>query len=161
MSSSKQCVICRVDKGLDCTLLTYGSCEIYYPSWFYEGRLKSFRPSLRETRDMRPLDRESNRSWCHRHTKSMIKLFWSQPMAPWASRAVYGQGEKFLALPTPDLKLETSGRWVRTRTGAGVTSTLLSSFLDCSPWIHGMSSSTPHRVPTQWSLVPSFSLVVG
>ena len=51
----------------------------------FEGGLKSFRPSLRETRDKRPLDRESNRRWCHRHTMSMIKLFWSQPMAPWAS----------------------------------------------------------------------------
>ena len=48
----------------------------------YEGGLKLFRLSLRETRDKRPLDRESNRSWCHRHTTGMIKLFWSQPMAP-------------------------------------------------------------------------------
>ena len=41
----------------------------------YEGGLKGFRPSLRETGDKRPLVRESNRSWCRRHTKSMIKLF--------------------------------------------------------------------------------------
>ena len=53
----------------------------------YEGGLKSSRPSLRETRDKRPLDKESNNSWCHRHTTSMIKLFWSQPMAPWVSAA--------------------------------------------------------------------------
>ena len=42
---------------------------------------------LRETRDKRPLGTEPDRSWCHRHTKSMIKLFWWQPMAPWASTA--------------------------------------------------------------------------
>ena len=61
------------------------------------GDLKSFRPSLRETRDKRPLGRELDRSWCHRHTTSMIKLFWSQPIAPWTSWATYGQGEKFSA----------------------------------------------------------------
>ena len=38
-----------------------------------EGGLKSFRPSLCETRDKRPLDRESDISWCHHHTTSMIK----------------------------------------------------------------------------------------
>ena len=54
----------------------------------YEGGLKSFRTSLRETRNTQPSDRESNRSWCHRQTTSMIKLFWSQPMSPWASGAV-------------------------------------------------------------------------
>ena len=31
------------------------------------------------------------------------------------------QGEKVLAWSTTDIKLETSGRWVWTRTGAGVT----------------------------------------
>ena len=41
----------------------------------YKGGLKSSRPSLPQTRDKRPLGRESNRSWCHRHTTSMIKLF--------------------------------------------------------------------------------------
>ena len=55
----------------------------------YESGLKSFRPSLRETRDKRPLDRESNRSWCYLHTTCMIKLFWSRPMAPWTSAAAY------------------------------------------------------------------------
>ena len=80
--------------------------------------------SLRETRDKRPLDKESNRSWCHCHTTSMKKLFWSQPMAPWASGAAYGQGVKFSAWPTTDVKLGTSGRWVRTQIEAGVTVTL-------------------------------------
>ena len=36
--------------------------------------MKSSRPSLRETRDKRPLGRDPDRSWCHRHTMSMIKL---------------------------------------------------------------------------------------
>ena len=43
----------------------------------------------RETRDKRPLSRESERSWCHRHTTSVIKLFWSQPKAPWTSAVAY------------------------------------------------------------------------
>ena len=42
----------------------------------YEGKVKSSRPSLCETRDKRPLGREPDRSWCH--TTSTIKLFWSQ-----------------------------------------------------------------------------------
>ena len=63
----------------------------------YKCKVKSSRPSLYETQDKRSLGRDSDRSLCHRHTTSMIKLFWSQPMTPWASRAVYGQGEKFLA----------------------------------------------------------------
>ena len=108
----------------------------------YEGGLKSFQPSLRETWDKWPLDRELNRSWCHRHTTSMIKLFWSQPIAPWASGVAYGQGEKFSVWPTTDVKLGTSSHWVRTWTGAGVTPTLLWSFLDRSPCIHGLSGST-------------------
>ena len=40
----------------------------------YEGKLKSSRPSLRETRDKRPLSRDPVRSWCHRHITSMMKL---------------------------------------------------------------------------------------
>ena len=51
----------------------------------------------RETRDKRPLGKDPDRSWCHRHTTSMIKLFWSQPKGQWASGAAYGQGEKFSA----------------------------------------------------------------
>jgi hypothetical protein len=39
------------------------------------GWSESSRPSLHETQDKWPLDRESDRSWCHRHTTSMIKLF--------------------------------------------------------------------------------------
>ena len=53
--------------------------ETSFSMWFYEGGLKSSRPSLPETRDKRPLGRESDRSWCHRHTTSMMKLFGSSP----------------------------------------------------------------------------------
>ena len=62
----------------------------------FEGSLKISRPSLRETQDKQALDRETDRSWCHRPT-SMIELFWSQPMAPWTLGAAYGQAEKFSA----------------------------------------------------------------
>ena len=65
--------------------------------YIYEGGLKNSWPSIRKTQDKRPLDRQLDRSWCHRHTTSVIKLFWSQPVAPWASRAAYRQGEKFSA----------------------------------------------------------------
>ena len=51
----------------------------------------------RKTREKRPLGRDPVRSWCHRHTTGIIKLFWSQPIAPWASTAESGQGEKFSA----------------------------------------------------------------
>ena len=43
----------------------------------YAGKVKSSRPSLRETRDNWPLGREPDISWCHCHTKSMIRLYWS------------------------------------------------------------------------------------
>ena len=49
-------------------------------------KMKSSWPSLHQTWDKRPLDRESDKSWCHRHTMSMIKLFWSQPMYPWTKQ---------------------------------------------------------------------------
>ena len=41
----------------------------------------------RETRDRRLLSRDPGWSRCHLH--STIKLFWSQPMAPWISAAAY------------------------------------------------------------------------
>ena len=40
-----------------------------------------------ETWDKQSLGRDPDRSWCHRHTS--VKLFWSQPMAPWTSAAAY------------------------------------------------------------------------
>ena len=35
--------------------------------------MKSSRPSLCESRDKRPLGRDTDSSWCHRHTTSKIK----------------------------------------------------------------------------------------
>ena len=43
--------------------------------------------NLCETWDKRPLDRNPDRSWCHLHTS--VKLYWSQPMAPWTSVVAY------------------------------------------------------------------------
>ena len=45
----------------------------------YEGKVKSFRPSLRKTRDKRPLGRVPNWNWCYRHITNMIKHCWSRP----------------------------------------------------------------------------------
>ena len=58
--------------------------------------MKKYRPCLCETRDKWLLGRESDRSWCHRHATSIIKLFWSQCTTPWTSVEAYGQGEKFI-----------------------------------------------------------------
>ena len=63
----------------------------------YEDGLKSVRPSLHESWDKQLLGRDPDRSWCHHVTMSIIKLFWSPLMAPWASEAAHGQGEKFSA----------------------------------------------------------------
>ena len=42
----------------------------------YKGKVKSSRPSPRETCDKRPLVRESDSGWCHRHTMmSVIKIY--------------------------------------------------------------------------------------
>ena len=46
-----------------------------------EGVLKSFRPSLHETRDKYPLSRDQDRNCYHR-----VKLSSSQPLAPWIER---------------------------------------------------------------------------
>ena len=58
----------------------------------YEGKVKSSRSTLHETREKRPLGRDPDRRWAHRYTTSMIMLFWSQLMTPWASTAAYGEG---------------------------------------------------------------------
>ena len=39
----------------------------------YEGKVKSSRLNLRETQDKRPLGRDPDRNWCHRHTS--VKSF--------------------------------------------------------------------------------------
>ena len=51
--------------------------------------MKSFRASLRETLDKRPLGRDPDKGCCHRQTS--VKLFWSQAMAPWTSRQHAGK----------------------------------------------------------------------
>ena len=82
---------------LHCKLEIDGRMVEQVSEFNYEGKVKSSRPSLRETREKRPLGMESDWSWCHRHTTSMITLLLSQPMAPWAWAAAYWQGEKLLA----------------------------------------------------------------
>ena len=57
---------------------------LYETSLWYEGKVKSSRPCLRETRDKRPLGKDQEKSWCHRHTS--VKLSWSQPMDPWSEQ---------------------------------------------------------------------------
>ena len=52
--------------------------KCYEMSIIYEGKVKSSRPSLRETRDKRPLGRGPDRSWCHSHTS--VQLSWSKSM---------------------------------------------------------------------------------
>ena len=47
----------------------------FHTESIYEGKEKSCRPNLRETRDKWPLDRDLDMSWCHRHTMGMIKLY--------------------------------------------------------------------------------------
>ena len=61
----------------------------------YQGKLKTSRPSLRETRDKRTLGRDPDRSWCHSHTS--VKLSWSKLMSPWTTGSIRWQGEKFSA----------------------------------------------------------------
>ena len=53
----------------------------------YVGKVKSSGPSLRETREKRPLGRDPDRRWRYRHTS--VKLFWSQPMVPWTLVAAH------------------------------------------------------------------------
>ena len=54
-------------------------CCLNEKRFMYEDKVKSSRPSLRETWDKRPLGSHPDRSWCHRHAS--VKLFWSQPMS--------------------------------------------------------------------------------
>jgi hypothetical protein len=47
---------------------------------YYERKVKISRSRLSETRDKHLLERESDRNWCHRHTRmSMIKLYGRSP----------------------------------------------------------------------------------
>ena len=56
----------------------------------HEGKVKSSQSSLCEIRGKQPLCRDPDRGWCHHHhTSILLKLFWSQPMAPWTSVSAY------------------------------------------------------------------------
>ena len=50
--------------------------------------MKSSRPGLRirEPRDKRPLGKDTDRSWYHRHNTSIFKLFTWQPVDSWTER---------------------------------------------------------------------------
>ena len=65
----------------------------------YEGKVKSSRPSSRETRDKQPLGRDRDRSWYHR---ASVKFSWSQPMDPWTER------QHTRMLPSMSLELYSS-----------------------------------------------------
>ena len=56
---------------------------------YYEGKVESSRPSLRET-----LVRTRTGAGVTATLRVLIKLFWLQPMAQWALAAAYGQGKK-------------------------------------------------------------------
>ena len=131
---------------------------------FVRGQSKSSWPSLHETWDKQPLGRDPDRSWCHRHTTNMIKIFGHNPWLHGHMTAAYGQGEKFLAQPTIDVKLRTSGNWIGTQTRAGIPTTLNKTFLVAAHGSMDVSSSTLvccHRCPWSHGLQPkSFTLVV-
>ena len=154
---------------------------------YYEGGLKTYRPSLPETRDKRPLGKESDRSWCHRHTTSMIKLFLVAAHASvgiggsiWARWKVLGQAYN---------RLETRDKrpFGRDPDRGWYPATLVKSFLGRNPLIYGLSGITlvscrrfpwshglrskkrytsvevtpaPVRFPAQRSVVLSFMSVV-
>ena len=136
----------------------------------YEGKVIKSRSSLHETGDKWPLDKESDRSSCHRHTVSMIKLFWSQPMgisssirARWKVLSLaYNLSETWGKWP---LGKDPDSSWCRH------TTVKHTSVLPLSPWIHGLQPRKLYTcmvvtqasvwVPNQRSLVPSFALVVG
>ena len=59
----------------------------YFLQTINEGKVKSSRPSLRETRDKPPLGMDPELSWYYLHTSA--NLCWSQPIAPWTSVAAY------------------------------------------------------------------------
>ena len=56
------------------------------------------------------------------------------------------QGEKFLTKPTTDEKLGTSGRWVGTWTGVGVSATLQYAAAD----VHGAMDCDQNSFTLVW-----------
>ena len=98
------------------------------------GKSSSLAYNRRETRDKRPLGRDTDRSWCHLRTS--VKVFWSQSMVSWTSAAV---NECAVA--------QSMDPWAANKKAVH----------QCS----GYTSSAPVRVPSQRSPVPSFASVVG
>ena len=112
------------------------SILILHYNALYKGKVKS--SSLvynqRETWNKRPLGRDPDRSWCHLHIG--VKLFWSQPMAPWTLAAAYAC-----------TATQSMDPWTATKR---------------SYHTHSVAVTPAHvRVPTQWPHVPSFTYVVG
>ena len=106
---------------------------------FYLFQLKLY---LKGWQDKWPLGRKSDRSWYHRHTTSMIKLFWLQPWLHGYQRHHTDKVKSSRPSLQTEVKLGTSGHLGGTWTGAGVTATLVKNFLYHSPWIHELSGST-------------------
>ena len=75
MFSSERSSVWRI-----CVYLFYFTLFCIVVEYFlnYEGKMKSSRPSLRETRDKWPLVKDPDRSWCHRHisVKNFGRSLW-------------------------------------------------------------------------------------
>ena len=71
-----------------------------------------------------PLDRNPDRSWCHHHYEYDKAFLDAAHGSIWTTGSIQGHN----VLGVAYVKLGTSGRWVGTRTGAGVTSTLVKAF---------------------------------
>ena len=101
------------------------------------GKVKSssLAYNQRETRDKQPLDRDLDRSWCHRNTS--VKLSWSQPMNPWTE----WQHTRML-LPNSMESWAVTKKKKKRYTSVEVTPAAV-------------------LITTQWPLVPSFMSVVG
>ena len=78
--------VCARRRGLFIFIYIDENFCIFIYIHIHEGKLKSssLAYNRRETWDKRSLDRNLDRSWCHRHTS--VKLSWSQPMDPWSER---------------------------------------------------------------------------
>ena len=106
--------------------------------------MKSSRSRLRETQDKRPLDRDPGQELVSPPHYEYDKAFFFAALGSMGISNSIGHGEKFSAKPTTGgtRTIGTRGRWIGTWTGVGFTVTLVLSFFDRSPWIHGLSGST-------------------
>ena len=68
----------------DCTSAGLEVQEIKYED---KAKSSSLAYNRRETRDKQPLGRDLDESWGHLHTS--VKLYQSQPMAPWTLATAY------------------------------------------------------------------------